>query len=49
MEWSKDVECMGEWTVEMIGEDDRRIREINGGDGSVEDTRRGGSRMNVGR
>ena len=33
IEWSKDVECMGRWTIRVSEKNNHRIEEINGGDG----------------
>jgi len=36
MEWSRNVDCMGEWTSWMRGKVGRRIEEMDDEDGSVE-------------
>jgi len=48
MEWSKDVDYMGEWTIWMSKKDGHQIRERDGRDASAEDIGRGGSGLNLG-
>ena len=48
MEWLEDMDCMGEWTIWMSGNDGHQIGEMDSKDGSVEDIGRGGSGLNLG-
>lgn len=47
-EMIEDMECMGKWMIWMSENNDRRIKETDGGDGSTKALSRGGSGVNWG-